>query len=314
MNLRHVDLRHLRYFIAVAEGLSFSRAAERLHIAQPPLSQQIRQLEEAIGVTLLHRTKRHVELSEAGEIFLEHARQILRSTEIAALEAQRAQRGEIGRLAVGFFEHMSYTLLPPIFRAFRERYPKVEIDLRWFPVIGQVDALQSGQVDISFMRPVSNSEGITSEVILREPFVLAVPAGHPLASRESISIKECCDERLVMYAPHLAPDFHEMITHMCAAAGFLPNIALEVGQVYTALGLVSAGVGLAFVPSSVQSVHFDHVAYKPVTGRMPKIEVSLGWKQRHPSPLLLAFVEIAKSINQEKSGEAPSQKPRRLAS
>lgn len=310
MNLRHIDLRHLRYFIAVAEGLSFSRAAEKLHIAQPPLSQQIRQLEEALNVTLLHRTKRHVELSEAGTIFLEHARQIIRATENAALEAQRAQRGEIGRLAVGFFEHMSYTLLPPIFRAFRERYPQVEIDLRWFSVIGQADALRSGQVDISFIRPVSDLVGITSEVILREPFVLAVPTGHPLASQESVSIKECSDERLIMYTPHLAPDFHEMITRMCATAGFLPNIALEVGQVYTALGLVSAGAGLAFVPSSVQSVRFDHVVYKPLSGRTLQIEVSLGWKQRNPSSLLLAFVEIAKDINQKKGIGAPFQKRR----
>jgi DNA-binding transcriptional LysR family regulator len=313
VDLRHVDLRHLRYFIAVAESLSFTRAAEKLHIAQPPLSQQIRQLEEAIGVTLLHRTKRHVELSEAGAVFLQHARQIIGATQNAAVEAQRAQRGEIGRLAVGFFEHMSYTLLPPIFREFRERYPKVELDLRWFPVIGQADALHSGQVDISFMRPVFDADGITSEVILREPFMLAVPDRHRLAKEESVSIKTLADERFIMYAPRLAPDFHEMITSMCVAAGFLPAVALEVGQVYTALGLVGAGAGIAFVPSSVQSVHFDHVVYKTITGRTPKIEVSLGWKQRNPSPLLLAFVEIAKGLDHGKGGAAPVRKRRRAA-
>jgi DNA-binding transcriptional LysR family regulator len=306
MDLRHVDLRHLRYFIAVAESLSFSRAAEKLHIAQPPLSQQIKQLEHALGVTLFHRTKRLVELSDAGTVFLEHARRVLRATEIGAMEAQRAQRGETGRLAVGFFEHMSYTLLPPIFRAFKERFPSVEIDLRWFPVIKQQEALESGQIDIAFMRPMPGNVQIKGEIISREPFVLAIPVNHPLAKLPTVSLKRCSNERFVLYASTLAPDFHETITRMCAAAGFLPSVALEVGQVYTALGLVGAGVGIAFVPASVQSVHFDHVRYRPLDQRSPDIVVSLGWLHRNPSPPLLAFVEIAKEINR-------IQKPPRVA-
>lgn len=289
-----MDLRHLRYFIAVAEELNFTRAAGRLHIAQPPLSQQIRQLEEELGVTLLHRTKRHVELSEAGQVFLDHARQILRSTEVAAVQARRAQRGEIGRLSVGFFEHMSYTLLPPIFRAYRERFPDVDVDVRWFPVIGQADALRRGDVDISFMRPGTDSEDITTEVLVTEPFVIAVPASHPFAAEDSLSLRDCAAERFVMYTPHLAPDFHEMILRMCATAGFTPRVALEVGQVYTCLGLVSAGIGLAFVPSSVQRIHLDHVVYKPLRSRSLPVEVMLGWRTTNTSPLIGAFVETAK--------------------
>jgi DNA-binding transcriptional LysR family regulator len=291
-----MDLRHLRYFIAVAENLSFTRAAERLHIAQPPLSQQIRQLEEELGVTLLHRTRRHVELSDAGRVFLEQAKQIIRATEMAAVQAQRAQRGEIGRLAVGFFEHMSYTLLPPILRAYRERFPSVDVQLRWFPVISQADALLRGDVDVSFMRPVPQEE-VIHQTLLKEPFVLAVPDSHPLAKRQTLSLKECAAERFIMYVPQLAPDFHTMIMRMCAASGFVPDVALEVGQVYTTLGLVSSGTGLAFVPSSVQQrVRFDHVVYKPIRGRTPKIEVMLGWVQRNPSPLLTAFVQTAKEV------------------
>ena len=289
-----MDLRHLRYFIAVAEELNFTRAADRLHIAQPPLSQQIRQLEEEVGVTLLHRTKRHVELSEAGQVFLDHARQILRSTEVAAVQARRAQRGEIGRLSVGFFEHMSYTLLPPIFRAYRERFPDVDVDVRWFPVIGQADALRRGDVDISFMRPGTDSEDITTEVLVTEPFVIAVPASHPFATEDSLSLRDCAAERFVMYTPHLAPDFHDMILRMCATAGFTPRVALEVGQVYTCLGLVSSGIGLAFVPSSVQRIHLDHVVYKPLRSRSLPVEVMLGWRRTNTSPLIGAFVETAK--------------------
>lgn len=289
-----MDLRHLRYFIAVAEELNFTRAADRLHIAQPPLSQQIRQLEEELGVTLLHRTKRHVELSEAGQVFLDHARQILRLTEVAAVQARRAQRGEIGRLSVGFFEHMSYTLLPPIFRAYRERFPDVDMDVRWFPVIGQADALRRGDVDISFMRPGTDSEDITTEVLVTEPFVIAVPASHPFATEDSLSLRDCVAERFVMYTPHLAPDFHDMILRMCATAGFTPRVALEVGQVYTCLGLVSSGIGLAFVPSSVQRIHLDHVVYKPLRSRSLPVEVMLGWRRTNTSPLIGAFVETAK--------------------
>ncbi|MBE0616253.1 MAG: LysR family transcriptional regulator [Burkholderiales bacterium] len=293
-----MDLRHLRYFIAVAENLSFTRAAERLHIAQPPLSLQIRQLEEELGVTLLHRTRRIVELSDAGRIFLEQARQIIRATQSAVVQAQRAQRGEIGQLAVGFFEHMSYTLLPPVLSAYRERFPSVDVKLRWFPVIGQADALARGDVDISFMRAVPGIEEVQRQTILTDKLMLALPATHPFAARNKIALRTCADERFIMYVPNLAPDFHNMIIGMCANAGFMPQIALEVGQVYTALGLVSSGAGLAFVPTSVKGVKFNGVIYKPITGRTPKIEVMLGWRQRIPSPLLMAFVETAKLVAQ----------------
>jgi DNA-binding transcriptional LysR family regulator len=289
-----MDLRHFRYFIAVAEELHFTRAAERLHIAQPPLSKQIRQLEAEMGVTLLQRTNRHIELTDAGRVFLEKAKQILLATSSAVTETQRTQRGEIGKLAVGFFEHTSYTLLPPILRAYRQRYPTVEVQLRWFPVTEQVNALERGDVDISFVRPVTEFDGIASETILKERFVLALPSDHPLASDDAVNLKDCADERFIVYTQRLAPDFYAMILRLCAVAGFVPQVALEVGQVYTTLGLVSSGAGIAFVPESVQRVRFENVTYKPLKGRQPKIEVLLAWKQSNPSRLLTAFVDTAK--------------------
>jgi DNA-binding transcriptional LysR family regulator len=289
-----MDLRHLRYFIAVAEELHFTRAAERLHIAQPPLSKQIRQLEAEIGVTLLQRTNRHIELTDAGRVFLEKAKQILAATSSAVTETQRTQRGEIGKLAVGFFEHTSYTLLPPILRAYRQRYPTVEVQLRWFPVVEQVNALLRGDIDISFVRPVSEFDGIASETILKEPFVLALPSDHPLAEVDAVDLRLCAEERYIIYNQRLAPDFYAMISRLCAVAGFVPQIALEVGQVYTTLGLVSSGAGIAFVPESVQRVRFENVTYKPLKGRQPEIEVLLAWKQSNPSTLLTAFLDTAK--------------------
>ncbi|MDR6775389.1 LysR family transcriptional regulator [Azospirillum sp. BE72] len=300
-----MDLRHLRYFVAVAEELSFTRAAERLHIAQPPLSQQIRQLEDELGVSLLYRTRRHVELTDSGRIYLELARQILRSVEAAAVQAQRAQRGEIGQLAVGFFEHTSYTVLPPILRAYRERYPMVDVQLRWFPVVDQVDALLRGDIDVSFLRPVFNSEDITSDSLLKEPFVLAVPSDHPFAELETVPFADCASESFIIYSQKSAPDFHGMIAGMCAAAGFVPKVAAEVAQVYTALGLVSSGAGIAFVPSAVRRVHFEQVVYKTLSGDDARIEVLLGWTQRTPSPLLKAFIDTAKTVVRGMSAPTP---------
>jgi len=291
-----MDLRHLRYFIAVAEELNFTRAAERLHIAQPALSQQIRQLEEELGVTLLHRTNRRVALSNAGVTYLEHARGIMRSMKVAALQAQRAERGDVGRLSIGFFEHMSYTVLPPVYRAYRERHPDVELDLRWFRVVDQADALRRGDVDISFVRPVGGFDDLQTESLLREPFVLAVPAGHRLAALESIPLRECASERFVSYSRDIAPDFHGLITRMCSSAGFVPNIAIEISQVYTCLGLVSAGVGVAFVPNSVRDIHFRRVVYRPIRGRALKGEVMLAWRRHQPPGLLEGFLEVSREV------------------
>lgn len=297
-----MDLRHLRYFIAVAEELHFTRAARRLHIAQPPMSRQIRELEEELGVTLFNRTRRQVELTEAGQVFLVKARQVLRAAESAVLETQRAERGETGKLAVGFFEQTAYTLLPPILRAFHQRFPEVDVQLRWFPVIGQVEALEQGEVDIAFVRPVADLSALSKRLLLTEAFVVAVPASHRFATRDAVSIDECADERIINYTQHLAPDYHAAIMRACALAGFVPQRPLDVGQVYTALGLVSAGVGIAFAPASVQRVRFDGLLYKPLRGQPLESVTYLAWLQPAPSILLKAFVEIAMQVMGENAG------------
>lgn len=298
-----MDLRHMRYFIAVAEERSFTKAAARLHISQPPLSRQIRELEVELGVTLLNRTRHHIELSDAGQVFLQKARQILLATDAAVVQAQRAQRGEIGTLAIGFFEQIAYTLLPPTLRAFQERFPLVDVQLSWFPVIEQPEALRRGDVDLAFVRPAASLAGLNTEILLREPFVIALPADHRLADKNVVSIADCADERIISYVQHWAPDYHSIVMRLCALAGFAPQIVLELGQVYAAMGLVSSGMGISFVPASVQRVHVDKLVYRPLKEQTFLSETFLAWTHPYPSSLLSAFLDIAREVAQTQFSE-----------
>jgi DNA-binding transcriptional LysR family regulator len=159
-----------------------------------------------------------------------------------------------------------------------------------------LDALKRGDIDISFVRQIGDFGNTYQETVHKEPFVLAIPETHRFAKQESISLKDCAEEKFITYVPASAPDFHAMIMRMCAAAGYVPNITSEVRQVYTALGLVSSGAGIAFVPTAVQKTHFDKVIYRPIRGKQPKIELVLAWTQKNRSPLLNAFLETAKDV------------------
>jgi DNA-binding transcriptional LysR family regulator len=291
-----MELRHLRYFLAVAQTLNFTRAAEHLHMAQPPLSRQIRELEEELGVELFDRRGKRVTLSSAGMVFAERARRILESADAAVIDSQRAARGEIGRLAVGFFEHIAYTLLPELIREFQQRFPDVSIELRWFTAAEQVNALARGEVDVAFVRAVPADSNLTSTMILREPFVIAIAKDNPLTAKRTISIGDCANMRVINYRKDVAPDYHAMINHLCALGGFTPSPLFEMGQIYASLGLVSSGFGIALVPASVQRVHMDNVVYRPLRERHAVSELLLAWTNPSPPAVLTAFVELARDI------------------
>lgn len=291
-----MELRHLRYFLTVAQTLNFTKAAERLHIAQPPLSRQIRELEEELGIELFKRIGRRIFLTSAGQVFADRARNILAATDAAVVDSQRAARGEIGHIAVGFFEHIAYTLLPPLLREYQQRFPAVTVELRWFTSAEQPNALMRGDVDLAFMRSIPPEADLNAALILQEPFYVAIAKDHPLATKRQISIMDCAQLRVINYKKDVAPDYHAIINQLCALAGFAPSPLFEMGQIYASLGLVSSGFGVTLVPASVQRVHMDNVVYRPLREQLSKSELFLAWKDPAPPAALNAFVQLAEEI------------------
>jgi DNA-binding transcriptional LysR family regulator len=293
-----VELRHLRYFVAVADELNFRRAAERLHISQPPLSQQIRALERELGVQLLVRNRRRVELTHAGEAFLREAREILAAAEHAAESARRAARGEIGQLAVGFVGSAMYGALPEILRNYRMHHPNVELRLRELQTAPQLRALRAGELDVGVIRPSAARRETDLEIVTiqYDQVVAAIPEAHPLAASEAITPAELEDEPLVLLARRDAPGVHESLDSALAANGKAPNVIQEVPEIQTVIGLVAAGLGISLVPDTVGRVERPGVAYRPLAGTSSVFELALAWRASETSPVLEGFLAVVRSV------------------
>jgi DNA-binding transcriptional LysR family regulator len=296
-----MELRHLHYFIAVAEELHFSRAAERLHISQPPLSQQIRDLEEELGVTLLERTKRQVHLTEAGKVFLERSYRVLAQLEQAVEATQRIGRGEVGRLAIGFVDSATYTLLPDLLRVFRAQFPAVELRLHELTTAQQIQALHQNQIDVGVVRSAISEPGLSVECLLQESLVLALPESHSLSAQTTVSVSTLADESFILFPAKLGPVFYEQIIQICQQAGFRPKVAQEAVQMQTIISLVAAGLGIAFVPASMQNFHRSGVIYRPLQEQIPKTGLYLTWRQHDSSPVIRAFLSLAQKMTQWES-------------
>jgi DNA-binding transcriptional LysR family regulator len=292
-----VELRSLRYFVAVAEELHFGRAARRLNLTQPPLSLQIRRLEETLGVTLLLRTKRHVALTPAGRVLLDEARQILARLEHAMAATRQAARGEAGRLAVGFMHSTAYALLPLILRQFRDDFPDVELILLEMTVLEQTEALRHHRIDVGVLRPPVNDPGLRSEVISGEPFVVALPPRHPLARARAVALQALGDDPFVMFPRDLSAGFHRVTVERCRAAGFAPKIAQEAAHIHTIIGLVGAGLGVALVPASARKLAIPGVIFRPLAEPAPRAEIALAWRRDDPSPILVNFLRTAQETS-----------------
>jgi DNA-binding transcriptional LysR family regulator len=288
-----MELRHLRYFVAVAEELHFGRAAERLMIAQPPLSQQIQRLEREIGVRLLNRTKRRVELTEAGRLFLDEARRALDHAARGALVAQRAARGEVGRLRIGFVGSASYSILPAVLRGFRQQHPGVELSLQELTTSQQLDALIDRRIDVAFVRRPPQRAGITARVLIEEDFMVALPRTHALGSRSRIALAELANDRFIVFPRVLAAGLYDCVVSACQAAGFSPQIVQETTQTPVMIGLVAAGLGVALVPASVRIFKWDNVAYIALRPPRPTTNIVLAWRSTEESQAVQAFFRQA---------------------
>jgi DNA-binding transcriptional LysR family regulator len=301
-----IELRHLHYFIAVAEELHFSRAAERLHISQPPLSQQIQSLEAELGVKLFERTKRQVHLTEAGNVFLDRSYRVLAQLEQAIAVIQQIGRGEVGRLAIGFVDSAMYTLLPEILRSFREQFPAVELRLHELTTAQQIQALYDKQIDVGIVRSAISEPGLSGSCFLPESLVLALPENHPLSAQTQVSLSTLADESFILFPAKLGPVFYEQMMTLCQQAGFRPKVAQEAVQMQTIVGLVAAGLGIAIVPASMQNFHRSGVIYRPLQEQIPQTGLYLTWRQHDASPVISTFLNLAQKTTQGESTRQPT--------
>jgi len=288
-----MELRQLRYFVAVAEELHFRRAAERLHISQPPLSQQIRALEDELGFALLIRTRRRVQLTPAGEAFLRDARALLGELDGAVATARRIDAGQTGRLRIGFVGSALLSIVPGTVERFRASRPGVAIELRERSTVDQLRAVSAGIVDVGLVRPpIDDDGGLRAETVLRERTVAALPVGHPLASLGRVSLRRLAAEPLVLFPRDQAPGFHDLLIGALADTGAGPRVIQYAPEMLTIIGLVAAGTGVSLVPASVGRLALDGVAYRPVTGA-PRSELVAITRADDDSALVRAFVAEA---------------------
>lgn len=290
-----MELRHLRYFVAVAEELHFGRAAERLGISQPPLSQQIQALEEELGARLLERTNRRVALTEVGRLFLAEARQVLAQSDKAVQLARRAQRGEIGELKIGFTSSAPFTsTIPRSIFAFRQAYPAVHLELLEMSSRQVVAALQERRVQVGVIRPLALPEGMDRTELFREPLVAVLRADHPLAQGRDggIGLAELAEEPFVYFPVSFGTGLYDQLLELTRQAGFTPRIAQEAGEAMTIIGLVAAGLGVSVLPASFRRMRIDGVVFLELLDPGATSAVWLVRRSRERSPQALAFVEL----------------------
>lgn len=277
-----MELRHLRYFVATAEAQHFTRAAEQLGMAQPPLSQQIRQLEQEVGTPLFDRTGRGVALNDAGRAFLACVHDILRRAEAAVLTARRAARGEVGELTLGFTESASFNgVVTELIRQYRQRYPEVEMTLSQGDSETLVAQLRSGAIDAAFVRPpFALDGGLAFTQLAEEPLVVALPLGHALARRKRLAPADLVQERFILYSRKSGYGLSADIMAACRQHGINPLIGQRAPQLSSAVNLVAAGMGVAIVPASLRHLRPDGVVYRPFALDWPRAVLGLAVREQ----------------------------------
>lgn len=293
-----MELRHLRYFVAVSESLHFGEAASKLRISQPSLSQQIRQLEIELQTSLLRRTKRRVELTEAGQLFLEEARDILARADRAAIIARRASRGD-GRLRIGAGYCMDQSALVRSIALFNRRRPSVRVELQSMAVPSQLMALRNEWLDIGFVRSPPLDPLLSSETIVSEPLIVAMPRTHRFVRRGAVALSSLADEPFVLTARELVPVYHDIVLRTCREAGFVPKASHEGDQLHVLLAFVGAGCGVALVPAFARRLKPRHVVFAPLRpSSTPNLETVVVWRRNRNNPpaILTEFVQVVRRV------------------
>src|SRR5471032_82524 len=288
-----MELHQLRCFVMVAEELHFGRAAKRLFMTQPPLSRQIQMLERSLGVTLLERSNRNVQLTVAGQHFLRDARHVLAYTEQAGTAARRLARGEAGQLLLGFTAVSGYSLIPGLLGRAAQLLPDVGFELHEMVSGAQSEALAASMIDVGFVRRAAPHLGFDSHLICSEPLLVAMSNTHTLAQRETIAVADLDQQPFVMYSPDEGRYFYDCIVGLFAMAGVAPRYLHYLGQTHSILGLVRAGLGLAIVPAAARELYLGHLQFRPLEDAKPRAEVYMVSRSDNDNPALEPFLRMA---------------------
>ncbi|WP_117189982.1 LysR family transcriptional regulator [Rhizobium terrae] len=302
-----IEFRHLHYFACVAEELHFSRAADKLGMAQAPLSQQIRQLEERLGTPLFRRTTRHVELTPAGEIFLRHAQEILGGIDRAVTHTRSISGDDSGTISVSGVHVALSHVLPPVIAEFRKRYPAMTVDVQVLGTAQQLELLQSGKIHVAFIRPTNPAGFLKTEHILQEGFVAALPKDHRLARKDDLTVRDFAGEPLITYAPLIGASYYHAIMDALRRAGVYPVVVQEVSHTLAIGTLVAAGVGVAIAPAWLAHNSSPYVIYRPLHDIPAEVELLVAWQAAEKSKIVLDFVEATRRVSAIK-GEPASHR------
>jgi DNA-binding transcriptional LysR family regulator len=289
-----MDRSGLECFVALADELHFGRAAERCHISQPAMSQQIRRLEQELNVRLAHRNKRMVSLTRAGDVFVVEARKMLRHMDDAVALTQRTDRGEVGQLRLGVTAPALFILYPEIAAHFHAQLPNVGLVVREMTTAEQEHALRRGDLDVGLVHPPLDDAGLAVEEIGRAPFHIALPVTHPLARRESVELGDLRREQVVIFPREIAPQLYDSVLLLCREAGFSLRIAMEAHPAQSIIALVAAGVGIGFIASETQRLDRAGVTYRPIRGPGPQLTIGIAYHADETAPSVRTFLAVAR--------------------
>lgn len=290
------ELRHLRAFVAVAEELHFGRAAARLGMAQPPLSQQIQRLEARLGTQLFHRSRRGVSLTPSGSVLVNEARSLLRHAGHVADAVRQAEHGDAGTIRLGFVGSAAHEVIPRLVRRLRQQAPGITIEPDELATTEQVAGLADGSLDVGLVRLPLDAPDLELLPLLTEPLVVVVSDLNPLAKRRRLSLPELAEERFVLWARRQNPTFHDAVMAACRDAGFRPQVAQEAGEMATIIGLVAAGLGISLVPASMERARNEGVVFIPLQGRSVDIALALAWNRAARSALVDTVLATAREL------------------